>query len=155
MKKKLSGCNVGREQMTKQMGGTSAGGSNVSQQPLPHTPRPRRPVRVENPADLTPNFRSAAAMAGWDDETLLMLAVGQESPAASFRLNQAPGIGSPEGPSRAASCPDACAGCLQCRDRKRGARTPGHAATPLSAARRLVPEPLCQCSITSIRQFSS
>lgn len=99
-------------------------------------------MRVEKPADLTPNFRSAAAMAGWDDETLLMLAVGQESPAAARRLNQAPGIGSPEGSSRAASCSDTCAGCLQCRERKRGTRTPGQAATPLSAARRYLIKPL-------------
>jgi len=95
--------------------GHDVGGSSTrTQQGLPNTPRLRR---AGNQADLTPNFRSAAAMAGWDDEALLIAAIGR---------------GTPEGPS----CTNSCEGCPQCRERKRGTRTPGQAATPLSAGRR-------------------
>lgn len=128
-----SGGNSGLDFGTKQRGDEAGGSNTVQQVFLPHTPRGRRPVRIENPADLTPNFRSAAAMAGWDDETLLMLAV--DSPALN-RLNPAVEGSTPEGPSRASNCSATCRGCLECRDRKRGIRTPGQAATPLSAARR-------------------
>lgn len=101
-----------------------AGGSHVNhddgvtltrtQQGLPNTPTVRR---TGNQADLTPNFRSAAAMAGWDDEALLMAASGRGTPEAHL-------------------CANSCEGCPQCRERKRVTRTPGQAATPLSAGRR-------------------
>lgn len=101
-----------------------AGGSHVNhddgvtstrtQQGLPNTPTVRR---TGNQADLTPNFRSAAAMAGWDDEALLMAASGRGTPEAHL-------------------CTNSCEGCPQCRERKRVTRTPGQAATPLSAGRR-------------------
>lgn len=96
--------------------GRNHGGGTSSriQQALPDSPRGRR---TGNQAVLTPNFRSAAAMAGWDDEALLSAAIGR---------------GTPEGPS----CTNSCEGCPQCRERKRGTRTPGLAATPLSAGRR-------------------
>ncbi|KAH8931069.1 hypothetical protein BDL97_19G003100 [Sphagnum fallax] len=87
---------------------------------LPKTPRLRRATsRAENEVALSPGFRSVAAMAGWDDEALLLAAIGQESP---LRLIKGVRVqGTPE-PSR--------------HERKRGVRTPGQAVTPLSAARR-------------------
>ncbi|CAM6018651.1 unnamed protein product [Sphagnum balticum] len=87
---------------------------------LPKTPRLRRAtLRAENEVALSPGFRSVAAMAGWDDEALLLAAIGQESP---LRLIKGVRVqGTPE-PSR--------------HERKRGVRTPGQAVTPLSAARR-------------------
>ena len=124
-----SGCNVGP-------GHDDEDASNTTQESLSSTPRGRRASRLENPVGLTPNFRSAAAMAGWDEEALLLIA-GQDSPAR-FPLKQGMGRGTPEGPSRA-SCSSACEGCTrcpQCRERKRVTRTPGQAATPLSAGRR-------------------
>jgi len=87
---------------------------------LPKTPRLRRATsRAENEVALSPGFRSVAAMAGWDDEALLLAAIGQESP---LRLIKGVRVqGTPE-PSR--------------HERKRCVRTPGQAVTPLSAARR-------------------
>lgn len=123
-------CNVGS-------GHDASSGADTLQQSFLNTPTGRRGSRVENMADLTPNFRSAAAMAGWDDEALVLGAGGQGSPAGVF-VKQGMGRGTLEDSSRA-SCSSACENCTQypqCRERKRGTRTPGQAATPLSARRR-------------------
>lgn len=105
-----------------------------SRESLPNTPEVNRTIRgIEHPVDLTPNFRFAAAMAGWDDEALLLAAMGVDTPVEV--LKRATGKGTPEDPSTA-SCSDRCGGCNLCRERKRVIRTPGQAATPLSAARR-------------------
>ncbi|CAM6066104.1 unnamed protein product [Sphagnum tenellum] len=71
--------------------------------------------KKKNEVALSPGFRSVAAMAGWDDEALLLAAIGQESP---LRLIKGVRVqGTPE-PSR--------------HERKRGVRTPGQAVTPLN-----------------------
>lgn len=115
-------------------GQSNESAATSSRESLPNTPKVNRTTRgVEPPVDLTPNFRFAAAMAGWDDESLLLAAIGLDSPVEV--LKRATGKNTPEDPSTA-SCSGRCGGCNLCRERKRLIRTPGQAATPSSAARR-------------------
>ncbi|OAE33882.1 hypothetical protein AXG93_3037s1050 [Marchantia polymorpha subsp. ruderalis] len=93
------------------------GGSFVT---LSGEPHPEAPAdSSEGAALLSPGFRSVAAMAGWDDEALMMAA-----------LNQSPAVAT--GPQNVDECEPPCAvpDSPVCRDRKRDKRT------PLSSARR-------------------
>ncbi|KAJ7543036.1 hypothetical protein O6H91_09G022800 [Diphasiastrum complanatum] len=86
----------------------------------------------EAKVDLSPGFRNAAAMAGWDDDALLLAALEDNS---AFET-QVGAVNTPEGRGRPVGCRDRCGRCAFCREKKREVRTPGQAITPLSANRR-------------------
>lgn len=96
-----------------------------------------------NGPNLSPGFESAAALAGWDFNSLLLAASLRENDEDNQSTHSERGVELPVQRTpdpgrrdniRSLSCN--CGVCRSCTDRKRVERTPGHASTPVSANRR-------------------